>query len=266
VRTKIRSWHVAILALAFAGSALAQLPKDGLVGHWPLDTSTVSGKDVKDVVGGNNGVVVGTVKSVAGKVQQALEFDGDAGIEIAGTAALNFSAVKGFSVAAWVNAASADPVKGVVAGCCGSIVAQRGAEGWALRYDGRNPDKEMEFIVNSAGWVGDGGFGVKKLAPNTWHHLAAVYGEKLMTVYLNGAVGMEQESPGGSPKSKGPATEIGKAADGGFIGKIDEVVIYNRALSAAEVKQVFQAVGSATAVEPSGKAATAWAEIKSTAR
>ena len=48
--------------------------------------------------------------------------------------------------------------------------------------------------------------------------------------------------------------------DGGFIGLIDEVVIYDRALSAKEVKQNFESKG--LAVNPAGKLAARWAEIK----
>ena len=54
--------------------------------------------------------------------------------------------------------------------------------------------------------------------------------------------------------------EIGNASDGGFVGLIDEVVIYNRALSANEVKQLFAAEG--LPVQPEGKLATRWGQIK----
>ena len=46
----------------------------------------------------------------------------------------------------------------------------------------------------------------------------------------------------------------------GFVGLIDEVVIYNRALSANEVEMLYKAEG--LPVEPSGKLATRWGEIK----
>lgn len=58
----------------------------------------------------------------------------------------------------------------------------------------------------------------------------------------------------------GTETEIGHATDGGFIGIIDEVMIYNKALSADEVEQIFEAEG--LPVEPQGKLATRWGEIK----
>ena len=52
----------------------------------------------------------------------------------------------------------------------------------------------------------------------------------------------------------GSETEIGKAGDGGFVGIIDEVMIYSKALSADEVAQIFEAEG--LPVHPQGKLAT----------
>ena len=161
---------------------------------------------------------------------------------------------------AWANAASDDPVDGVVAGCCGSVVAQRDVDGWALRYDGRNAGAEMEFIVHTASWNGDGGFGAPKFAAGEWNHLAGVLDGGNMALYLNGE--LIQELPdAGALVSNGSEMEIGRAGDGGFIGLIDEVAVYNRALSADEVSGNFGA-GGLVAVEPAGKLATRWASLK----
>ena len=59
----------------------------------------------------------------------------------------------------------------------------------------------------------------------------------------------------------GSETEIGKAGDGGFVGIIDEVMIYSKALSADEVEQIFEAEG--LPVQPQEKLATYWAQMKS---
>ena len=159
---------------------------------------------------------------------------------------------------AWVNADSDSPVVGVVAGCCGTIVAQRDANGWALRFDGRNAGQEMEFIVQ-AGWQGDGGFGAPVFAKGEWRHLAGVVDGKDMFLYVDGV--LEKEMPYNGPmQADSSETEIGHAGDGGWMGLIDEVAIYDRALSAAEIETNFESKG--LAVEPAGKLATRWGEIK----
>ena len=245
----------------FSAPALteAQLPLEGVVSYWTFDEGTIAGGTVEDVLGDNDGELDGNPKQVDGKVGKALEFSGENFVHIPGTASLEFSGEKEMSVAAWVNADSDSPVKGVVAGCCGTIVAQRDINGWALRFDGRNAGQEMEFIV-TPGWQGDGGFGAAKFDKGKWHHLVGVVDDKKMLLYVDGELEKEQNY-NGPMATGGSETEIGKAGDGGFVGIIDEVMIYSKALSADEVEQIFEAEG--LPVQPQGKLATRWAQIKS---
>ena len=248
-----------VFAVAF--SVNAQVVTDGLIGYWSLDSDSIDGSAVSDLWGENNGVLDGDPQIVAGKFGEALEFDGDDSVEIAGTESLNFNEKNELAVTVWVKAASDEPVIGVVAGCCGSVVAQRDVSGWALRFDGRNPDAEMEFIAHTAtAWVGDAGFGVPRFAPDEWHHLAAVISGDALQLYLDGEFMLEEPFEG-AISSTGSETEIGRATDGGFVGTIDEVAIYGRALSEADVQANFLASGF-TAVEAAGKLATRWGEIK----
>ncbi|HID56874.1 TPA: LamG domain-containing protein [Candidatus Poribacteria bacterium] len=254
----------ALMSLGFmfiGGIAGAQIVTDGLIAYWPLDKDTVVGKTVKDVIGGNDGTIVGNPKLVPGRVGDAMEFDGDDGIDIQGTDALNLQGKNQFTAAAWVNVGSDDPVVGVVAKCCGEIVAQRDANGWCLRYDGRNGGQEMEFIIHSAaGWEGDGGFGAPLFGKGEWHYFVGVLDGKSMKIYVDGELVKEQNFVGPSIASTGPKTEIGRAGDGGFIGLIDEVTIYNRPLSEEEIKQNYNAKGLAVGL--GDKLATLWGKIK----
>jgi len=258
----MKSAYISLVLIAFVCSlAQAQLVTDGLVAYWSLDADTISGQDVEDVIGDNEGVIVGNPVVVAGKVNGALEFDGASSVDIVGTDALNFNGKEQMTVAAWAKAASEEPVVGVVAGCCGSVVAQRDANGWALRFDGRNPGNEMELIV-CPNWQGDAGFGAPKLAPGEWHYMTGVVNVNRVLLYVDGELSIEADFAG-PMSSVGPETEIGHASDGGFVGTIDEVTIYNRALSADEVMKNFQANGlNTTAVSGSGKLSDTWGHIK----
>ena len=247
-------------ALVFISAASAQMVTEGLVGYWPLDEDTVAGKTAEDIWGENDGEFEGNPKMDTGKVGGALRFGGNDAVNIPGTDDLNFNGADEMTVMAWVNAENDEPVIGVVAGCCGTIVAQRDVSGWALRFDGRNPGLEMEFIVHSAAaWVGDGGFGAPKLAEGEWHHLAGVIDGDTLLFYLDGEF-LSETAFAGPIASTGSETEIGHAQDGGFIGLIDEVAIYNRPLSADEVEQNFEAKG--LAVDAVGKLATHWGQVK----
>jgi hypothetical protein len=136
-----------------------------------------------------------------------------------------------FSVSAWVNAPGTNG-----AGCCGSIVAQRGANSWALRYDNRDTNP-IEFIATPS-WQGDGGaFGTSLPSFNDWHHIVGVLNVNTIPLYVDGAL-MDTKSYSGTIGGSGLFAEIGGADDGYFKGTIDEVRIYNRALSSEDVQVV----------------------------
>lgn len=239
----------------------AQFPTDGVVGYWSFDAGTINGNTVKDVLGKNDGELKGNPKVVEGKVGKALKFDGENSVHIPGTDSLNFKGATEMSFSVWVNADSNSPVKGVVAGCCGNVVAQRDVNSWAFRFDGRNGGQEMEFITTPNGWQGDGGFGAATFPAGKWHHVVGIVNENKKFIYVNGALNKEGNYTGPmSANNTETETTIGHASDGGFIGIIDEVVIYNRAVSENEVKQLYKAEG--LPVQPQGKLAIQWGTIK----
>ena len=55
----------------------AQIVEDGLVSYWSFDADKISGKNVTDGTGNYNGTISGNLKKAAGKIGDALEFDGD---------------------------------------------------------------------------------------------------------------------------------------------------------------------------------------------
>ncbi len=252
---------IIFISTLVANTIYCDIVTKGLVAYWSLDASTIKGDTVKDIVGKNDGVIKGKPKQVTGKINEAFEFDGTNSVDIDGTEDLNFNGKDELTVSAWINPKNAEPVVGVVAGCCGTIIAQRDASGWALRFDGRNANSEFEFIV-CPGWQGDGGFGATKnsVKPGEWHYLTGVVAKKFMRVYLDKE--MVIEGPFSGPiTSNGPETEIGHASDGGFIGIIDEVAIYNRALDENEIIQNYESKRF-FAVKSKDKLTTCWGEIK----
>jgi hypothetical protein len=122
--------------------------------------------------------------------------------------------------------------------------------------------KKWNSLYNRGG--GDGGFGAPRFKQGEWHHLTGVVALDKLLLYVDGEF-LKEMPYAGPMASDGPETEIGHAQDGGFIGLIDEVAIYDRALSSDEIQQNFHAQGLAvnpTAVHPAGKLATRWGEIK----
>jgi len=80
-------------------------------------------------------------------------------------------------------------------------------------------------------------FSLKPLPPKTWRHLALVHNGERVAVYLNGSLAPDVLT--GSPPA-GPKRIVLAA---GFEGKLDEVAVYDRALSAEEINRHHQLAG-----------------------
>ena len=81
-----------------------------LVSYWPFDRAHIKGKTVYDVVGDNDGSMMGDPKTVEGKVGEALEFDGvDDRVVVKDNPSLNSST---FSIEMWLKPITIRPFEG----------------------------------------------------------------------------------------------------------------------------------------------------------
>src|ERR1051326_5212345 len=72
-----------------------------------------------------------------------------------------------------------------------------------------------------------------------WHHIAAVYDGKRVRVYLDGKLTAKRAAEGAVDAADSPLL-LGASADGdGFLGDIDDVRIYNSALSARAIRSLY---------------------------
>ena len=98
----------------------------------------------------------------------------------------------------------------------------------------------IDNTSRAAGWVhvnGEAGATAPSaLALNTWTHVAVTYNGSALRLFINGAQVASQNLTGAMVTSTG-ALRIGGNSVWGeyFKGRIDEVRIYNRALTQAEV-------------------------------
>ena len=260
----IMMFFVLVGIAAFALIAEAQVVQDGLVSYWSFE-----GGDVSDQVGDNDGTINGDPEMVAGKIGDALKFDKDGdnvtfptnGVPT-GNSPMTWSA--------WFKREVTD-AGGV------QYIATFGFPHCCGRFFGIGTRGGDQVFMTQWG----GGFDVfgPVVSLGDWHHVVAVYnGSQNDTIYLNGEMVASMDLPespdlvdtnagaiGSNPGIvDGPhVTPDGQPGDPGefFEGLIDDVGLYNRALSADEVLQNFAAT---VAVEPVGKLASTWAHIKST--
>ena len=207
----------------------------GLVGAWGFGEG--SGSSVGDASPeGNGGTVSGAAWSAAGRYGSALSFDGvNDWVTVADDASLDLAGA--FTLEAWVRPTTAAGIRTV-------LLKERppGEHAYAL-YSALWGPPQSE-IFTSTGFFSAAG--TASAAAGVWTHLAATLGGGSLRLYVNGTL-VRTSSASGAVLNTGAPLRIGGNAiwDEWFGGLIDEVRVYNRALSAAEIQ-----TDLATAIAP----------------
>jgi hypothetical protein len=205
---------------AFGNAELA-----GLVGWWKFDET--KGTVARDSSGGGNhdGTLIGSAHWAPGRIGGAVALDGKGSyVKIANSSAFNFSGQ--LTVSAWVNIHSvSSPWMAIIT---------KGDNAWRLSTV-ENQNK-IHFSVNHYDST-DGIRSANEIGLNQWHHLTAVYDGKAMNLYVDGRPDSTTSWTGGISRDDADVL-IGENADRmgrGFNGLIDDVRIYNYALSDSEI-------------------------------
>jgi hypothetical protein len=227
----------ALLALAASGSSSAA--DTALVGQWHLDEGR--GATVSDSSGNNNnGTITGGAQWVQGRFGAGLDFDGQTGrVQILDNAAIEPSS--SLSVSAWVKSAGSPGLfRYVVAkGATGCIAASYGL------YTG--PNGGLEFYLSHRRGTAytpspDAGTGVWD---GRWHMVVGTYDGATIRLFVDGnEVGSGTARTGTIEYLLLDSNDlfIGDypgCVQHNFQGVIDEINIWSRALSAAEVQAAF---------------------------
>jgi hypothetical protein len=208
---------------------------DGLVGHWTFDS--ISGTKAPDSSPlRNDGVLVGGPELVPGRIGTALQFDGRRShVAVPPHPSLVLSGP--FTIAAWVkpagpekrNAAIVEKWDDAPAGSNGGI------RGYMLRLIGNRP-----YLVVSVAAEGGEVASSKPIPADEWTFVAGVFDGTAQFIYVNGMLDRKVASTKGSQPSTS-SFRIGMSGGGGgqyFLGAIDDVRVYSRALSAPDVEKL----------------------------
>src|SRR3954468_9282225 len=225
-------------------AALAAAPANGLVAAYSMDQG--SGTTLADLSGNSNtGTISGATWSATGRFGGALSFNGGSSIvNVPDSASLDLTT--GLTEEAWVNPTG-------LGGTWRTVLFKEkpGGMSYDLYAHGTNTTNvpTAEIFVGGDRTVN----GTATLPLNTWSHLAATYDGTTMRLYVNGSQVASRAQTGSRAVSTG-ALRIGRNTIYGepFLGMIDEVRIYNRALTAAEVQgDMASAVGTVDSNPPS---------------
>jgi len=222
---------VGIASLAFPSRSFAQTA--GLVAAYSFNEGT--GTTVTDLSGNNlTGTIVGAKWTTSGKYGSALSFNGTSNYVDLGNPAL-LKLTGSMTLEAWVQAAGNPPDDGQI------IAKSDGAGGWQFKTSPDTGPETFGVAVSASGGASAQRYSTTVRTLNTWYHVAGVYNSATGTldVYVNGVLSS------GTLRGTIPAAQFDQAVNvnigrrtGGYFfnGLIDEVRIYNRALSQAEIQ------------------------------
>lgn len=218
----------------------------GLQGYWKLDeTGTALPLDSSGM--GNAATVVGTPGRVAGKIGGAFRFDGGSQrITFANTNALNLSsaAKPSWTIAAWVRPIVVTGTVYPVVYTYGNWMASLGLSDAETGTDGR-----VEHWRNVASFLAT----PSALPLNTWTHVVVTRTSTSTIIYVNGVnvrtgssttinaatSGTTYACASTACNAIGGTPKIISGEDAGLNGDVDEVRVYNRALTAADVTALY---------------------------
>ena len=225
-----------VLALGLVGSIASGDITSGLVGYWPLDG------DARDVSGnGLNGTIVGNVQFVEDRNNlpgAAALFPGvsTSYIDLGNPEALRFNGA--MTLAAWARVDNFETNGRIIARQAGT-----NQRSWTLNIEGEQYGHVGAFHIASAAntSLAHTTKGRIDFSPDEWFHIAGVYRpSQAMEIYINGQ--LDNILTEGVPASQFINTQnvnIGRRPNGTpFAGSIDDVYVFNRSLSAADILQL----------------------------
>jgi len=239
---------------------VAESAEMGLAGAWLFDEE--SGKTVKDIVGGNDGEIKGSVERVAnGKIKRALKFPGkgDSYVSIPHKDILDSEP---YTITAWTKLENTGGYQ---------YIAWKNGLVWPEPHAKRHIDIWVRIegpITLMWSVVGDGAYGridgVMPVADGKWHHVAKSCDGKTVRLYIDATLDGEKDAGGKLAVNGEDPLWIGaRPGDVAATGLFDEVGFFTEALSEDELTEVKDGgLANIAAVSPSRKLAITWGKVK----
>ena len=226
------------------------LATSGLQSYWKLGES--SGSTINDSYGAVSGtkgsaVTLGATGLVPSDSGSAVSFTDDATNAVVDLGNnYKFSGTASFSVEAWFKSTNLSPT----GGSNHIIGAYDGTKGWRLVCLGAGINKFYFARYDSGGGL-DAATGTTVASTGTTYHVVVTYDGSNIKLYVNGALEATTSSTR-SITAAGTNLKIGASVTGvgSMIGTLDDISIYNTALSASTVAAHYAGSAGATVAAP----------------
>jgi alpha-tubulin suppressor-like RCC1 family protein len=235
-----------LAALAQRANADCVPAPSGLVSWWPADGSAA------DIASTNSGVLEGgAIATAPGMDGSAFGFDGTNGyVQVPDSLSLRPA---NLTIECWVKFASLNSAGsgGSPAGAQYIVFKQNSSsgsfEGFDLSKTRSGSSDYFTFIVSSASGQSASARSTTAISTGVWYHIAGVRASSSIQLYVNGALERQQnvsfpQDYGNYPLYFGTSGQ--PSYEHKLSGSLDEVSLYNRALSATEISAIY-AAGSA---------------------
>ncbi len=215
---------------------------NGLTGHWTFDgqdmnwaSTTAEVLDRSTYSREGNVTNFTSSQAAIGKIGQALRFDGvndyiDTNVDIT-----SYISTSAYSISVWVR--PTDNSGSSTATYLPGIIQDYEQYVWINNGHFKSQDKIWTgFFDGSIHQVG------VSYNLNEWVHITTVFGNNTISMYKNGQLATSTASPDFSHMGGDLGLEIGRNGwqSKYFKGDIDDVRMYNRSLSASEVKRLYE--------------------------
>jgi hypothetical protein len=227
-----------VLGKATLQKSQNQKISNGLAGLWSFDGQDISNGVALDRSGNsNNGNLINIASSTfytMGRLGQAFNFNGTNNyVSVSDSASLNFTSA--MTASAWINSSNPSVSFPMI------VTKSNGSANFPFELRLSNT-RIPQFGVSTNGaytYI----TGNTQIATSTWYHIAGVYDGANLNMYVNGISDTTAVPVTGTMTSASYGTLIGArnsvAPEYFFPGKIDDVRLYNRALSASEIKRLY---------------------------
>ncbi|MEK7090140.1 MAG: LamG-like jellyroll fold domain-containing protein [Patescibacteria group bacterium] len=231
-----------IVILPSGASRILEAPS-GMVAYWDFEEQ--SGNTVYDRTANKNDGTLTNMDAVSdrvtwGKVCRGLDFDG--GNDYVRVPAANLDVTGDITASLWVRP---------------SVNSAGFHSSWNYFIYHKDPNVS-NTMKQELGYYNDDGPRFKPynqsgtdydfspdlvFTASTWYHVVFVRRGTSLEIYVNGALSDSRNDFSGTLRLTGPGGEIqigGHGGSSGFIGAMDEVRIYNRALTTDEITRLYQ--------------------------
>jgi hypothetical protein len=218
------------VGLCITANLMAQVPSyvptNGLVGWWPFN-----GNANDESGNGNNGTAglgIYLISDRFGSSNSAYDFNGTSNISLT---SLPTTGSQDFTITGWIKTNNTLVRKGIV--CWGQD----------------NPWQSTYFFITDSGYL-NFGFAYNGgpqsptfIADNSWHFVGVTCNNGLVQLYQDGiSTGLSlQMSPNINGTNKALGANIDNSGNNNFIGSLDDIGIWNRALTQQEITNLYHA-------------------------